>query len=142
MTHSFPTRRSSDLPEDVVMPAPLRDKRRDLYMLPDGGTARSLVYASGAWLTELFPQILTPQRLSAVRHQIFHFGPGQGDTQFRPPAMPALLDRAYGVNLLPDIEGAGVRVGKSVPDARVHPDSLHRPPDERALAEVRQSPAG
>src|SRR3546814_14703491 len=65
-----------------------------LYMLPDGGTARSLVYASGAWLTELFPQILTPQRLSAVRHQIFHFGPGQGDTQFRPPAMPALVDRS------------------------------------------------
>src|SRR3546814_3674571 len=110
MTHSFPTRRSSDLPEDVVMPAPLRDKRRDLYMLPDGGTARSLVYASGAWLTELFPQILTPQRLSAVRHQIFHFGPGQGDTQFRPLAMPALVDRAYGFNLLPDIEGVGVRV--------------------------------
>src|SRR3546814_11645498 len=93
-----------------------------LYMLPDGGTARSLVYASGAWLTELFPQILTPQRLSAVRHQIFHFGPGQGDTQFRPPAMPALVDRAYGFNLLPDIEGVGVWVWKSVPDASVDPD--------------------
>src|SRR3546814_9406512 len=126
MTHSFPTRRSSDLPEDVVMPAPLRDKRRDLYMLPDGGTARSLVSASGAWLTELFPQILTPQRLSAVRHQIFHFGPGQGDTQFRPPAMPALVDRAYGFNLLPAIAGVGVRVGKRVPDASVDPDSFDR----------------
>src|SRR5690606_19136944 len=113
-------------PEDVVMPAPLRDKRRDLYMLPDGATAKSLVYACGAWLTELFPQILTPQRLSAVRHQVFHFGPGQGDIQFRPPAMPALADRAYGFNLLPDVEGVGVRVWKSVPDASVDPDSFDR----------------
>ena len=129
-------------PEDVVMPAPLRDKRRDLYTLPDGGTAKSLVYACGAWLTELFPQTLTPQRLSAVRQQIFHFGPGQGDTQFRPPAMPALVDRAYGFNLLPDVEGAGVRVWKSAPDATVDPDSFDRRADERALAEVRQWLAG
>src|SRR3546814_20664071 len=100
-----------------------------LYMLPDGGTARSLVYASGAWLTELFPQLLTPRLLSAVRHQIFHFGPGQGDTQFRPPAMPALVDRAYGFNLLPDIEGVGVRVWKSATDASVDPDSFDRRAD-------------
>ena len=133
-------------PEDVVMPAPLRDKHRDLYTLPDGGTAKSLVYACGAWLTELFPQTLTPQRLSAVRQQIFHFGPGQGDTQFRPPAMPALVDRAYGFNLLPDVEGVGVRVWKSAPDATVDPDSFDRRADAdsggRALADARQWLAG
>jgi len=125
-------------PETVVMPAPLRDKRRDLYVLPDGGTAESIVYASGAWLTELFPQILTPQRLSAVRHQLFHFGAGQGDMQFRPPAMPALIDRAYGFTLLPDVEGVGLRCWKGMPDATVDPDSFDRRADERALAEVRQ----
>lgn len=125
-------------PEDVVMPAPLRDKKRDLYVLPDGGTARSIVYATGAWLTELFPQTLPPARLSAARQQIFHFGPGQGDTQFRPPVMPAFVDRAYGFNLLPDVEGAGVRVWKSAPDASVDPDSFDRRADERALAEARQ----
>lgn len=125
-------------PEDVVMPAPLRDKKQGLYVLPDGGTAQSLVYATGAWLTELFPQILTPARLSAVRQQVFHFGPGQGDTQFRPPAMPALIDRAYGFNLLPDVEGVGVRVWKSAPDASVDPDSFDRRADERALADARQ----
>src|SRR3546814_13272009 len=63
--------------EDMVMPAPLRDKKRDQYVLPDGGTARSLIYTSGAWLTALFPQLLTPRLLSAVRHQIFHLRPGQ-----------------------------------------------------------------
>src|SRR3546814_19753902 len=67
--------------EDMVMPAPLRDKKRAQYVLPDGGTARSLIYTSGAWLTELFPQLLTPRLLSAVRHQIFNFVHGQGDTQ-------------------------------------------------------------
>lgn len=128
--------------EDVVMPAPLRDKRRDVYVLPDGGTARSIVYTCGAWLTELFPQILTPQRLSAVRQQIFHFGPGQGDTQFRPPAMPALVDRAYGFHLLPDVEGAGVRCWRSAADASVDPDSFDRRADERALADIRQWLAG
>lgn len=125
-------------PEDVVMPAPLRDKRRGVYMLPDGGTAQSIVYACGAWLGELFPQLLTPQRVAAVRQQVFHFGPGQGDTQFRPPAMPAFIDRAYGFDLLPDIEGVGVRVWKRVPDASIDPDSFDRRADDRALAEVRQ----
>jgi glycine/D-amino acid oxidase-like deaminating enzyme len=128
--------------EDIVMPAPLRDKKQGLYLLPDGGTAQNLVYATGAWLTELFPQILTPARLSAVRQQVFHFGPGQGDTQFRPPAMPAFVDRAYGFNLLPDIEGVGVRVWKSAPDASVDPDSFDRRDDidagARALADARQ----
>src|SRR3546814_11779777 len=83
----------------------------------------------------LFPYttLFRSQRLSAVRHQIFHFGPGQGDTQFRPPAMPALVDRAYGFNLLPDIEGVGVRVWKSVPDASVDPDSFDRRADEREI---------
>lgn len=128
--------------EDVVMPAPLRDKRRDVYTLPDGGTARSIVYTCGAWLTELFPQILTPQRLSAMRQQIFHFGPGQGDTQYRPPAMPALIDRAYGFHLLPDVEGAGVRCWRSAADASVDPDSFDRRADERALADIRQWLAG
>ena len=129
-------------PETVVMPAPLHDKKRDLYVLPDGGTARTLVYASGAWLTELFPQLLTPQHLSAVRYTVFHFGPGQGDVHFRPPAMPALVDRAYGFNLIPDVEGVGVRVWKNAPDASVDPDSFDRRTDAgsdgRALAEARQ----
>lgn len=129
-------------PEVAVMPPPLHDKRRDLYTLPGGGTAQSIVYACGAWLTELFPQTLTPARLSAVRHQIFHFGPGQGDTQFRPPAMPALIDRSYGFHLLPDIEGAGVRVWKGTADASVDPDTFDRRADDRALAEVRQWLAG
>ncbi|WP_257546596.1 FAD-binding oxidoreductase [Sphingopyxis sp. DBS4] len=128
--------------EDIVMPAPLRDKKQGLYLLPDGGTAQNLVYATGAWLTELFPQILTPARLSAVRQQVFHFGAGQGDTQFRPPAMPAFVDRAYGFNLLPDVEGVGVRVWKSAPDASVDPDSFDRRADidagARALADARQ----
>lgn len=128
--------------EDVVMPAPLFDKKRDLYILPDGGTARSIVYATGAWLTELFPQILTPARLSAVRYQLFHIGPGQGDVQYRPPAMPALVDRAYGFTLLPDIEGRGVRVWKTAPDATVDPDSFDRRADDAALAAVRQWLAG
>ncbi len=122
--------------------APLFDKKRDLYILPDGGTARSIVYATGAWLTELFPQILTPARLSAVRYQIFHVGPGQGDVQYRPPAMPALVDRAYGFTLLPDIEGRGVRVWKNAPDATVDPDSFDRRADDAALAAVRQWLAG
>ncbi|PKP96791.1 MAG: hypothetical protein CVT74_16010, partial [Alphaproteobacteria bacterium HGW-Alphaproteobacteria-13] len=125
-------------PETTVMPAPLFDKRRDLYVLPDGGTAHSIVYACGAWLTELFPQILTPARLSAVRSQIFHFGPGQGDVQYRPPAMPAFVDRAYGFSLLPDVEGAGVRCWRSVPDASVDPDSFDRRAEEPALAAARQ----
>lgn len=124
--------------EDVVMPAPLEDKKRGRYVLPDGGTATHLVYASGAWLTEIFPQLLTPAKLSAVRHQVYHFGAGQGDVQFRPPAMPALIDRNFGYNALPDWEGRGVRVWNQYPDASIDPDSFDRRSDDRTLAAVRQ----
>lgn len=124
--------------EDVVMPAPLEDKKAGRYNLPNGGTASHLVYACGAWLTEIFPQLLTPAKLSAVRHQIYHFGPGQGDVQFRPPAMPALIDRAAGFSALPDLEGRGVRVWSHHADASVDPDSFDRRSDDRALAAARQ----
>lgn len=124
--------------EDMVMPAPLLDKRQQRYSLPDGGTATHLVYACGAWLTEVFPQLITPARLSAVRHQIYHFGPGQGDVQYRPPAMPALVDRQFGYSALPDLEGRGVRVWSHHPDASIDPDSFDRRSDDRALAAVRQ----
>lgn len=124
--------------EDVVMPAPLEDKRRGRYVLPDGGTATHLVYTSGAWLTEIFPQLLVPAKLGAARHQIFHFGPGQGDVQFRPPNMPALIDRAAGYSAIPDLEGQGVRVWNHYPDASVDPDSFDRRSDDRALAATRQ----
>jgi glycine/D-amino acid oxidase-like deaminating enzyme len=124
--------------EDAVMPSPLPDKRSGRYALPDGGTASQLVYTSGAWLTEIFPQLLTPQRLSAVRHHVFHFGAGQGDVQFRPPAMPAIIDRAAGYSAIPDLEGRGVRVWTHHADASVDPDSFDRRSDDRILAAVRQ----
>lgn len=124
--------------EDVVMPAPLEDKRRQRYTLPNGGTATHLVYACGAWLTEVFPQLITPARLSAVRHQLFHFGAGQGDVQFRQPAMPALVDRQFGYTALPDLEGQGVRVWSHHPNASIDPDSFDRRSDDRALALARQ----
>jgi sarcosine oxidase len=123
--------------EDVVMPAPLEDKKRGRYNLPDGSTATHLVYTVGAWLTEVFPQIIIPQKLSAVRHQIFYFGAGQGDVQFRPPAMPAIIDRAAGFSALPDLEGQGVRVWSHHADASVDPDSFDRRSDDRTLAAMR-----
>ncbi|MCC2602621.1 NAD(P)/FAD-dependent oxidoreductase [Sphingopyxis yananensis] len=124
--------------EDIVMPAPLQDKRQQRYTLPDGGTATHLLYACGAWLTEVFPQLITPAKLSAVRHQLFHFGAGQGDVQYRMPAMPAVVDRHFGFTALPDLEGRGVRVWSHRPDASIDPDSFDRRSDDRALAACRQ----
>lgn len=124
--------------EDAVMPAPLLDKRSGRYSLPDGGTASQIVYSSGAWLTEIFPQLLRPQQYGAVRHQVFHFGAGQGDVQFRPPAMPAIIDRGAGYSAIPDVEGRGVRVWTYHADASVDPDSFDRRSDDRVLAAIRQ----
>src|SRR3546814_13923493 len=51
--------------EDMVMPAPLRDKKREQYVLPDRRTARRLLSPSGPWLPDTFPPPFTPLTPSA-----------------------------------------------------------------------------
>jgi monomeric sarcosine oxidase len=73
--------------------------------------AGTFVFACGAWLPKLFPDVLAG-RIFPTRQEVFFLGPPAGSDRFRTGAMPAWLhhshpDRPYA---LPDIENRGLKI--------------------------------
>lgn len=71
--------------------------------------AADFVFACGAWLPQVFPELLAGL-IFPTRQEVFFFGVPAGDRRFAPPAFPTwidLTDEAYGI---PDIEGRGLKV--------------------------------
>src|SRR5229473_1225370 len=71
--------------------------------------AGAFVFACGAWLGKLFPEILGA-RIFPSRQEVFFFGVPPGDTRFAPPALPTWLfqeDEIYG---MPDLESRGLKI--------------------------------
>src|SRR5262249_14380883 len=71
-------------------------------------SAGTFVFACGAWLPKLFPDLLS-DRIFPTRQEVFFFGPPAGSEDFNSPRMPAWLhhthpDRPYA---LPNIENRG-----------------------------------
>src|SRR6267142_4062961 len=52
--------------------------------------AEAFVFACGAWLGKLFPEILG-SRIFPSRQEVFFFGVPAGDARFAPPALPTWL---------------------------------------------------
>jgi glycine/D-amino acid oxidase-like deaminating enzyme len=98
--------------------------------------ADHFVFAAGAWLPKLFPDVIGP-RIRATRQEVFYFAPPPGD-RFLPRAMPGWADfnagdMFYGV---PDLESRGVKFAHDAHGPEVDPDTQERRPSEAALAEV------
>jgi sarcosine oxidase len=99
--------------------------------------AERFIFACGAWLGKLFPDLLGG-RIFPTRQEIFFFGVPAGDTRFAPPALPTFLfqgDETYG---MPDLEGRGFKIALDRHGARVDPDTQSRIVSEEAAEEVRQ----
>ena len=71
--------------------------------------AATFVFACGAWLPKLFPDLLA-DRIFATRQEILYFGPPPGDDRFAPPALPAWIDFGEEIYGVPDVEGRGFKV--------------------------------
>jgi monomeric sarcosine oxidase len=87
--------------------------------------AGEFVFACGAWLGKVFPEILG-SRIFPSRQEVFFFGIPGGDTRFAPPAMPTWLfqeDLFYG---MPDIESRGLKIAFDEHGERVDPDTQSR----------------
>jgi glycine/D-amino acid oxidase-like deaminating enzyme len=87
--------------------------------------AGEFVFACGAWLGKVFPEILGP-RIFPSRQEVFFFGLPAGDTRFAPPALPTWLfqeDLFYG---MPDIESRGLKIAYDGHGERVDPDTESR----------------
>lgn len=89
-------------PGAAVSPVAVPDG--DMRRLPlDDGTvldADAWVFACGAWLGRLFPDVVGGG-ITATRQEVFYFGTPAGDTRFTEPRLPAWIDigarQVYGV---------------------------------------------
>jgi monomeric sarcosine oxidase len=87
--------------------------------------AGHFVFACGAWLGKIFPDVLGA-RIFPSRQEVFFFGIPAGDTRFAPPELPTWLfqeDLVYG---MPDIESRGLKIAFDEHGERVDPDTESR----------------
>jgi len=87
--------------------------------------AGEFVFACGAWLGKVFPEVLG-SRIFPSRQEVFFFGLPAGDTRFAPPALPTWLfqeDLFYG---MPDIESRGLKIAYDGHGERIDPDMESR----------------
>jgi sarcosine oxidase len=87
--------------------------------------AGQFVFACGAWLGKIFPDVLG-QRIFPSRQEVFFFGIPAGDLRFVPPALPTWLfqhDLVYG---MPDLESRGLKIAFDEHGERVDPDTESR----------------
>jgi sarcosine oxidase len=99
--------------------------------------AETFVFACGAWLGKLFPDILG-ERIFPTRQEIYFFGVPPGDSRFSPAALPTFLfqgDETYG---MPDIEARGFKIALDRHGPRVDPDTQSRIVTEDAAKAVRE----
>jgi sarcosine oxidase len=99
--------------------------------------AGQFVFACGAWLGKIFPDVLGA-RIFPSRQEVFFFGIPGGDVRFAPPALPTWLfqeDLVYG---MPDIEGRGLKIAFDEHGERVDPDTQSRFVSPEMTKAVRQ----
>jgi sarcosine oxidase len=87
--------------------------------------AGQFVFACGAWLGKVFPDVLG-RRIFPTRQEVFFFGVRPGDSRFAPPMLPTWLfqgDEMYG---MPDLETRGLKIAIDRHGERVDPDTQSR----------------
>jgi monomeric sarcosine oxidase len=100
--------------------------------------AERFVFACGAWLPRLFPELLG-RRIFPTRQEVFFFAPPPGDARFEPGGLPSWADFNggdiyYG---FPDLEGRGFKIAHDAHGPPIDPDTGDRTASPQALADVR-----
>jgi monomeric sarcosine oxidase len=88
-------------------------------------SANHVVFACGAWLGNIFPEILGP-RIFPTRQEVFFFATPPGDTRFASPALPTWLFKEEQVYGMPDIESRGLKVAFDHHGELVDPETQSR----------------
>lgn len=125
--------------EIAAVSAPEGDGRAD-FVKTSGGeriSAGQFVFACGAWLPKIFPDVLG-ERIYPTRQEVFFFGTPAGDARFRPPATPTWVDFGAEVYGIPDLESRGVKIALDRHGAAFDPDAGARVTTVETLAEVRR----
>ena len=103
----------------------------------EGIRAGAFVFACGAWLPKLFPDLLG-RRIYPTRQEVLFFALPAGDQRFSPPHLPVWVDFTdprgpYG---FPDLEGRGFKLAFDRHGVPFDPDSGDRTPGPRSVAEA------
>src|SRR6266850_1161567 len=99
--------------------------------------AGEFVFACGAWLGKVFPEVLG-SRIFPSRQEVFFFGVPAGDARYAPPALPTWLfqeDEIYG---MPDLESRGLKIALDRHGERVDPDTQSRMASAESADEARR----
>jgi sarcosine oxidase len=99
-------------------------------------SAGQFVFACGAWLGKIFPEILD-SRIFPSRQEVFFFGVPPGDSQFSAPPLPTWLIQADEVYGMPDLESRGVKIAFDSHGERVDPDTQTRVVSAESIERVR-----
>ena len=99
-------------------------------------TSDALIFACGAWLAKLFPE-LPADPILATRQEVFFFGPPAGDDSFDPTHLPAWVAFDEGIYGMPDLEHRGAKIAIDSHGPEVDPDTMDRVVDGASLARVR-----
>jgi sarcosine oxidase len=120
--------------------APRDSEKRLGEIVTSGGetiSAGQFVFACGAWLGKIFPEVLG-SRIFPSRQEVFFFGCPAGDTRFAAPQLPTWLfqeDLVYG---MPDIESRGLKFARDAHGEHVDPDTQSRVASEGGAAWARE----
>ena len=98
--------------------------------------ADAFVFACGAWLPKVFPELLG-DRIRPTRQSVIYFGSPPGDDRFTAAHTPAWIDFPAGVYGVPDFEERGVKVGLDQHGPAMDPDWDSRMVDQASVDKVR-----
>jgi glycine/D-amino acid oxidase-like deaminating enzyme len=99
--------------------------------------AKEFVFACGAWLKKLFPEILG-ERIFVTRQAVFYVSVPAGDDRFSARWLPTWLiqnDECYG---MPDLESRGLKVALDRHGEPADPDTQSRLVTSAEVAEIRE----
>ncbi|HEY2845129.1 MAG TPA: FAD-dependent oxidoreductase [Bryobacteraceae bacterium] len=106
-------------------------------------SADTIVFACGAWLPKIFPDLLA-SRIFPTRQEVLFFAPPAGDQRFAPPHLPVWIDFIHplGPYGIPDLEARGFKLAFDRHGPAIDPDATDRMVDTASVEQARSFLAG
>lgn len=123
-----------------VRPGAIHSGRMECLELSDGSAleADAYVFAAGAWLPGLFPDLLG-EAIHPTRQEIFFFGTPAGDPRFSEGTLPIWLELSAGASFygIPGNDHRGFKIADDTRGEPIDPTSGERAPTPAKLEAAR-----